>query len=163
MTTPITLTGPDNCAQCGAQIDAEAVLAEVMVTGTSDAVNAAYVVIRGHKVNIPGLYWDKACGSRIESGELEPALTLGAAQAFLNDNWGPSIVDAGLKATLAGNGELSRAAAARLADVLEVSFMLEVVIEAMNEGDDLSWLPECDGYSHDQDEEVDPRSVAHLN
>lgn len=138
MTMPITLTGPDTCAQCGSQIDTEAVLAEAAATGTSEVVTEAYVVIRGHRIPVPGLYWDRSCGSRIESGELESTLTLEAAQAFLNDVWGPSVVEAGLKATMLGRDEMASRAARRLVDVMEVSLILETIVAALDEGSDLS-------------------------
>ena len=160
--TSVTLTGPDTCAQCGNELDAEAILMEAMVTGTSDAITPAYVTVRGHKIAVPGLYWDRSCGARIESGDLESTLTLGAAQAFLDDTWGPSVTMVGIMATARGDDDLASEVARRLTDVLEVSFILETVIEALNEGSDLSWLPECHGHSHES-AEVDPRDVAHLN
>lgn len=144
MTTPITLTGPDHCAQCGAKIDLELVLAEAKATGKVGLARA-YVVIRGHQIPVPGLYWDGACSEAIKSGSMEPTLTVQAAQSFLDEIWGPEVTGAALMAKLSGDEEMAKGCAAKLADILEVSLLLGTVIEA---GDDLSWLPECNGH-HD--------------
>jgi hypothetical protein len=154
-----TLTGPGTCANCGTGFDREALLAGDL--DGEDVTKSAYVVIRGHKIAIPGLWWDRACYDRIESGEQESTLTLGSALAFLDDTWGPVLVMAGMTAISMGDDAKASLAATKLADVLEVSLILETVIEALNEGSDLSWLPECNGHSHG--DQADRRSVAHLN
>jgi hypothetical protein len=160
--TDVKLTGPDTCAQCGSELDAEAILLEALVTGTSEAVNAAYVVIRGHKVAIPGLYWDKTCSGRIESGELESGLTCKSAREFLDDVWGPQVTMAVLLADTRGNDDMAELAAGRLADVLEVSLLLEAVVELAAEPGGLDFIPECTGDCGGK-HEVHPRDMAAMN
>lgn len=156
----IILTGPDMCAHCGTEFGREALLAGAL--DGRDVTVPAYVVIRGHKVAIPGLWWDRACYDRIESGEQESTLTLGDALAYLDDVWGPVLTMAGLMATAIEDDAKAELAANKLVDVIEVRLILETVIEALEEGSDLSWLPECNGHSHGP-LEVDPHDVAHLN
>lgn len=156
MTDTVTLTGPESCAQCGQEIDAEAVLAEA---GGTELIDGAYVTVKGHHVPVPGLYWDKACGDQIKAGELEPSITCQAAQTFLDETWGPMVTGAMLLALAAEDEELAASAAARLADILEVSHLLDAVIELQNSPGGLDEIPECDGHhGHGQD-----HAKAHLS
>lgn len=160
----VTLTGPDRCAQCGTEFDMEAILAEAVATGTSEAVKEAYVTIRGHQIGIPGLYRCAECAAGIKSGELESTLTYQAAKSFLDDIWGPGVVAANLKAVAMDRDELAAMAALRLGDVLEVSEILEAVIEAVKDDPNgLDSIPECDGHCHEHAEGGQDQAKAHLS
>lgn len=147
----VELTGPDNCAECGTPTPLETVLA-------GDA-GALVVSIRGHAIEVPGLYVCTNCAGSIMVGEREPSVTWDAAMAFLNDIYGP---------LLCGNivfpdpGSLVTPAMviARLGDVLEVQGILEMAIHFRDNGG-LDFIPQCEGECAGH--EVDPRDMAAMN
>jgi hypothetical protein len=147
----VKLTGPHNCAECGTRLTAKAVLA-------GDAGHLL-VNIRGHAIEIPGLYVCTPCAGAIMVGEKQSQVTLEAASAFLNDEYGPRLCAALLL------GEESPVDAsdtlARLQDVLEIQFVLEACIMLRDEPGGLEFIPECDG-SHES-HQVHPRDVASMN
>jgi DNA-directed RNA polymerase subunit RPC12/RpoP len=147
----VKLTGPYNCAECGTGLTMENAL-----DGDSGPL---LVNIRGHLIEIPGLYACTPCAGAIMVGEKQSQVTYQAANAFLNDEYGPRLCSALLM------GEDSPVDVAstltRLQDVLEVQFILEAVIQLEGEPGGLEFIPECDG-SHES-HQAHPRDVASMN
>jgi hypothetical protein len=141
-------TGPGNCAECESALTVEIALA-------GGAVPAA-VGIRGHQVEIPGLYRCKGCHVAVLQGMRESRVTLESAAEWLDGTYGPTLVGFILET---GDEAAANMAAGRLADVMEVQIVLEAVIELQREPGGLDFIPECGR----KDAAPHPRSVAHLN
>jgi hypothetical protein len=69
-----------------------------------------------------------------------------------------------LKAIATGRDDTARETAERLQDIMEVSFVLEAVIELAKYPDGLDFLPECEGKCGDECQPpVHPRDRAAMN
>jgi hypothetical protein len=144
----VKLTGPVNCAECGSAFT-EAIIA-------SGGSAPATVNIRGHQVPIPGLWRCIPCTLLIADGS-RSTVTPEAALEYLDDIFGPAMVEAVIMAE--SHLEALRAAE-KLAEVLEVSDVLEACIALKDEPGGLDFIPECTGKCGGQ---VHPRQMAHLN
>lgn len=147
----VELTGPNNCAECGTPTPLEACLA-------GDA-GALVVSIRGHAIEVPGLYVCTDCAGSIMVGEREPSVTWEAVAAYLNDIFGPMICEL-LLSPDPDSIVTPEMTIARLADVMEVRQILEMAIHFRDNGG-LDFLPECKGECPGH--EVDPRDMAAMN
>jgi hypothetical protein len=144
----VKLTGPLNCAECGTPFTDQIILAG----GSAPAA----VNIRGHQVKIPGLWRCIPCALAISGGQ-ESTVTMETAMEYLDGIFGPAMV-----AVVIGAGSLAERlkGAERLAEVLEVSAILEACITLQAEPGGLDFTPECEGTCGPQ---VHPRELAHLN
>lgn len=140
--TTTELKGPEFCAECGSQFTREIILA-----GGS---RPAAVTIRKHRVAIPGLFTCTGCDTAIEMGVRESRITVEAALSFLENMHGPVLT----AAVEAGN----ETAIPYLVDCIEVSNLLEMLIQLKGEPGGLDFIPECTG-----DCGSTPRQMAHLN
>lgn len=142
------LTGPQNCAQCGSEFTVEIILAGGSMPAT--------VEIRGHHIPIPGLWDCTGCHLAIRAGYKPSGITLEAARDYLDGIYGPSMTGA-----IAWGGPHADVAAERLAECLEVSFILEACIMLQDEPGGLDFIPECEGNCGQA--HAHPGEMAHLN
>jgi hypothetical protein len=145
----VNLTGPHNCAECGTGITLETAL-----DGDSGHL---VITIRGHKVEIPGLYVCTPCAGAIMAGERESGVTWEAARDFLAGVYRP-LLTAHLLLGEPGP-DMLLATIARLNDVMEVKFLLDACIELRDEPGGLDFIPECNG----KHERGHPRDMAAMN
>jgi hypothetical protein len=143
------LTGPLNCAECGSAFTEASI--------KSDGSAPATVNIRGHMVKIPGLWNCIPCTLAIINGRQESGITLEAARNYLDGIFGPVMVGVIIESESLAE---RLTAADRLAEVLEVSEVLEACITLQGEPGGLDFIPECKGKCGPQ---VHPRELAHLN
>ena len=148
----VELTGPGNCAECGTPTPLESCLA-------GDA-GPLVVSVKGHAIEVPGLYVCTECAGSIMVGEREPTVTWDAAMAFLNDIYGPLLCGHLLFPPGDDSIVTPEMTIARLADVLEVQTILEMAIHFRDNGG-LDFLPECKGDCGGHD--VHPRDMAEMN
>jgi hypothetical protein len=147
----VELTGPGNCAECGTPTPIEACLA-------GDA-GQLVVSIKGHAIEVPGLYVCTGCAGAIMVGEREPTVTWEAARDFLNDIYGP-ILCGHLLMPVPDGIVTPEMVIERLADVMEVQQILEMAIHFRDNGG-LDFLPECKGDCGGH--EIHPRDMAEHN
>ena len=142
------LTGPGNCAECGTALPVEAIM-------SGDGGPLA-VDIRGHRIEIPGLYVCTPCAGAIMVGERESGVSLEAIVAFFEGNFGPRLVGAVMTAD---DRQMADMCAQRLAEVMELQSLLEAVIQLQGEPGGLDFIPVCEGKCG----KPHPRDMAHLN
>lgn len=144
MTT--TFTGPDACVECATELNP--------VIALTIGIHPATVEVRGHHLEVPGLYRCVSCHQAVKDGQ-ESKVTLDTAFAWLEDDFGPNMA-AGLLGPDAGP-EL----AAIVLHTIEIATVLEAVI-ALRDAGELDEIPECSeatcGHKHGQD-----KDLAHLN
>jgi hypothetical protein len=141
-------TGAANCAECGSGFTSEIILA-----GGSEP---ATVKVRGHAVPIPGLYRCGGCHAAVQLGMRPTRVTLESAAEWLDGTFGPQLVGVVM---MAPDRATAGQAAERLADVMEVSIVLEAVIQLQAEPGGLDFIPECAGGCGTRH----PSATAHLN
>lgn len=144
MTT--TFTGPDACAECGSELNP--------VIALTVGVEPAMVEVRGHHLEVPGLYRCVSCHQAVKDG-MDSKVTLDTAFDWLENTFGPHMIEALFM------GDAGPELAAIALRTLEITNVIEAVIELRDAGE-LDTIPQCSeatcGHQHGQD-----KSKAHLN
>lgn len=152
----IELTGPDNCAECGTEITTATLMA--------DDAGPLVLDIKGHKIEVPGLYVCTPCAGAVMTGERETGVTYEAARDYLRDNFAPKVATF---IEITDDPIEIMIAVSRLNDTLEMAKLLHALVELSKDEGGLDFIPECDGRcgcpAPEADEEPNPRDMAAMN
>jgi hypothetical protein len=146
-----TTYSPRFCAECGGEFTRE-----IIEAGGSEA---STVTIRGHVIEIPGLYSCKGCAEAIRMGARQSGITLESARDYLDEYFGPAVT---MMLMSADTGEKAAMAAERLNDTIEVQAVLEACIHYQDQPGGLDFIPECTGNCGHEAGHT-PREMAHFN
>lgn len=148
----VQLTGPGNCAECGTVLTEDIVM-------DGDAGPLTFT-IRGHVVEVPGLYVCTPCAGAIMVGEKESGVTWAMAADFLENNFMPKVM-----AFIDRSENLAEVlmAGARLEEISQMAFVLEALEVLKDEPGGLDFIPECTGDCGGKHEELTPQDMAAMN
>jgi hypothetical protein len=148
----VELTGPLNCAECGTGLTEEIV--------TAGDAGPFIFTIRGHMVEVPGLYVCTPCAGAIMVGEKESGVTWAAAADFLENNFAPRVMT-----LIERSDDMAEIimAATRLEEIAQMAFILRALEMLKDEPGGLDFIPECTGDCGHEEEAAHPRDMAPMN